>query len=96
MKRKVWIKEFKHVIRVIVPLSSYSFRYQNVSSFITCDKKQMFVLISQRKVNQNIEPCESKKAIKLDERHIRASCITPDFNETKHCLFCLVTSEAYS
>ena len=70
MKRKVWIKEFKHVIRVIVPLSSYSFRYQNVSSFITCDKKQMFVLISQRKVNQNIKPCESKKAIKLDKRHI--------------------------
>ena len=70
MKRKVWIKEFKHVIRVIVPLSSYSFRYQNVSSFITFDKKQMFVLMSQRNLNQNIKPYESKKAIKFDKRHI--------------------------
>ena len=70
MKRKVWVKEFKHVIRLIDPLSSYSFRYQNVSSFITREKKQMFVLMSQRNVNQNIKPYESKKAIKLDKRHI--------------------------
>ena len=38
IKRKVLIKEFKHVIRDIFSPSSYSPGYQNVSSFISRDK----------------------------------------------------------
>ena len=59
MKRKVLIKEFKHVIRTTFPPSSYLFGYQNVSSFISRDKTNVRPNESE-KVYQYTKLCELK------------------------------------